>query len=95
MNGANEFARNYVDRPARGLALARILDHRGALVVGDSLSRALQADVRALADAAAVNASELERDLALRNLRRQAVETELGPAVPLRLVEQYLAAGAS
>jgi hypothetical protein len=73
-----------------GLVLRRVLEQRGSLDLNDRTRRQLAGDVRDLSDAAAVNAAELERDLALRALRGLAVETELGPCVPLRLVEQTL-----
>jgi hypothetical protein len=73
-----------------GLVLRRVLDHRGLLHIDDRLARQLARDVRDLADAAAVNAAELERDLAVRALPGMAVEADLGPCVPLRLVEQTL-----
>lgn len=78
-----------------GLVLRRVLEQRGSIDLDDRTRRQLAGDVRDVADAAAVNAAELERDLVLRALRGLAVETELGPCVPLRLVEQTLAAGAS
>jgi hypothetical protein len=83
-----------VNGAAPGLVLRRLVEHRGLLHLDDRTARQLAGDVRALADAAAVNAAELERHLALRTLRAYAVETELGPCVPLRLVEQTLADGA-
>jgi hypothetical protein len=73
-----------------GLVLRRVLEQRGSLDLTDRTRRQLAGDVRDLSDAAAVNAAELERDLALRTLRGLAVETELGLCVPLRLVEQTL-----
>jgi hypothetical protein len=78
---------------AATITFQRLVQERGTVVITDALAQLLREHVRDSAMAAATQAAELQRDLTLRHLTGLAVETELGPCVPLRLVEQALGGG--